>query len=281
LLATPAPAQNPPALLSAGPRTEERGVPIEALKAQGPSLAEAFAAKVHTNDAGATMPYRLYTPTPLVQGARYPLVVFLHGSGGAGADNARQLQRANMFGALIWTLPENQKRHPAYVLAPETDASWACIIPDPNKQARKPADLTPCPLEMLGAGEKLAFELIDALLATLPIDRNRIYVTGHSMGGAGTWHMLYHRPAFFAAGAPVCGHPDPAMAATLKDVPIWNFHGDADEIEPVATSRVTIEALRKVGGRPLHTEYPGVGHNVFMWAYTEPALVEWLFAQSR
>jgi len=64
-------------------------------------------------------------------------------------------------------------------------------------------------------------------------------------------------------------------------VPVWNFHGAADEIEPVETSRRIVAALRKAGGRPLYTEYPGVGHNVFMWAYTEPALVEWLFAQHR
>jgi predicted peptidase len=281
LLAATAVAQNPPALLPGDPQSDERGAPIEALKSQGPTLAAAFAAQVFTNGKGETMPYRLYTPAPSVEGARHPLVVFLHGAAGAGTDNARQLQRANMFGALIWTLPENQKRHPAFVLAPQTDASWACIIPDPTRQARVPADLTPCPLEMLGAGEKLAFELIDTLLTTLPIDRKRIYVTGHSMGGAGTWHMLYHRPGFFAAGVPVCGHPDPAMATTLKDVPVWNFHGEADDVEPVQTSRVMIEALRRAGGQPLHTEYPGVGHNVFMWAYTEPALIDWLFARSR
>jgi predicted peptidase len=80
---------------------------------------------------------------------------------------------------------------------------------------------------------------------------------------------------------PVCGHPLPATAAIVKNVPIWNFHGDADEIEPVTTSRVMIDAIRKLGGMPRHTEYRGVGHNVFMWAYTEPALVEWMFAQRR
>ncbi len=101
------------------------------------------------------------------------------------------------------------------------------------------------------------------------------------MGEAGAWHVIAQRPRFFAAAVPVCGHPLPATAGIVKDVPIWNFHGTADDVEPVATSRVMIEALRRAGGRPRHTEYSGVGHNVFMWAYTEPALVEWLFAQKR
>ena len=79
----------------------------------------------------------------------------------------------------------------------------------------------------------------------------------------------------------MCGHPDPATARGVRDVPIWNFHGVADEVEPVTTSRVMIEALRAAGGRPRHTEYAGVGHNVFLWAYTEPSLVEWVFAQRR
>jgi predicted peptidase len=128
---------------------------------------------------------------------------------------------------------------------------------------------------------RLAFEIIADLLAKLPIDSSRIYVTGHSMGGAGTWHMIAERPRFFAAAAPVCGHPLPATAGTVKDVPIWNFHGAADDIEPVTTSRTMIEAVRRAGGHPRYTEYQGVGHEVFMWAYTEPALVEWLFAQKR
>jgi predicted peptidase len=248
-------------ILPQAPDSDERLVPIEALKGKGPTLAAAFAPHVRQNARGESMPYRLYSPARLTTGRTYPLVVFLHGAGGSGTDNLKQLQGANVFGALAWTLP--------------------CVIVDPAKPARTPADLKFCPPEVLGTGARLAFEIIDDLLKTLPIDRRRVYVTGHSMGGAGTWHMIAQRPGFFAAAVPVCGHPDPATAPAVKDVPIWNFHGAADEVEPVATSRVMIEALRKAGGRPRHTEYAGVGHNAFMWAYTEPALIEWLFAQKR
>jgi predicted peptidase len=263
------------------PNSKERIAPIEALQRQGTALAETFARRVHRNAKGEQMPYRLFTPARLESGRTYPLVVFLHGAGGSGADNALQLQGANVFGALAWALPEHQKRHPAFVLAPQTDVNWACTIFDPKNPPKTVADIKFCGPGELSIGARLAFEIIDSLLARLPIDPARIYVTGHSMGGAGTWHMIAERPRFFAAAVPVCGHPLPATAGTVKDVPIWNFHGVADAVEPVATSRVMIEALKRAGGHPRHTEYEAVGHNVFMWAYTEPALVEWLFEQKR
>ena len=273
--------QAPVDLLPHAPHSSERQAPIEALQRQAAALAKAFEPHVHANARGERMPYRLFTPKHMVPGGKYPLVVFLHGAGGSGTDNLRQLQGANVFGALTWTLPQHQTRHPAFVVAPQSDVNWPCVIVDPAKPARTPADLKFCPPEVLGSGARLAFDIIDRLLTTLPIDERRIYVTGHSMGGAGTWHMIAHRPRFFAAAVPVCGHPDPATALAVKDIPIWNFHGVADEVEPVTTSRVMIEALRAAGGRPRHTEYAGVGHNVFMWAYTEPSLVEWVFAQRR
>ncbi len=279
--ATAVAAQSPFGILPLDPHAPARLVPIEAVKSQGPALAEAFTRHVYRNAKGEQMPYRLFAPAHVEKGRSYPLVVFLHGAGGGGTDNVKQLQSANMFGGLVWTLPELQKRHPAFVLAPQSDVNWACTIFDPKNPPKVPADIKFCPPEDLGIGARLAFEIIDSLLASLPIDRGRIYVTGHSMGGAGTWHMIAHRPRFFAAAVPVCGHPLPATAAAVKDVPIWNFHGAVDDVEPVETSRVMIDAIRKAGGRPRHTEYAGVGHNVFMWAYTEPALVEWVFAQKR
>jgi predicted peptidase len=281
VLASTAAAQPAHGILPQAPDSRERQVPIDSLKARGPALALAFAPHAYTNAKGEQMPYRLFTPTRLEPGRRYPLVVFLHGAGGSGRDNVKQLQGANVFGGMVWTLPANQSRHPAFVLAPQSDVNWACTLYDPKNPPRTLADIKFCPPDALGIGARLAFEIIDTLVLAQPIDPDRIYVTGHSMGGAGAWHMIAHRPRFFAAAVPVCGHPLPATAAAVKDVPIWNFHGEADEVEPAVTSRVMIDAIRKAGGRPRHTEYPGVGHNVFMWAYTEPALVEWLFAQRR
>ncbi len=268
-------------LLRSKTDSDERWAPITALKAQAPDLAKAFAPHVYVNQKGERMPYRLFTPARLEPGRTYPLVVFLHGAGGSGTDNAKQLEDGNRYGALVWALPENQARHPAFVLAPQSNWNWPCTIFDPKNPPKIAADIKLCPPDALGIGARLAFEVIDSLLGTLPIDRSRIYVTGHSMGGAGSWHMLAHRPRFFAAAAPVCGRGHSETTMAFKDVPIWNFHGAKDEVEPVSSSRAMIDALQKAGGRPRYTEYPDLGHNVFAWAYTEPALVEWLFAQRR
>jgi len=277
LLSSNAPAQQEPvrsvepSILSGDLRSPERRAPIEAHKARAPELAARFTYHTYKSADGEFMPYRLFTPNDPEKGRRYPLVVFLHGSSGSGTDNEKQLQGASMFGGLIWAADENQKRHPCYIVAPQSDVNWPCVTLHEGERPKL------CP--GLGRGAKSAFGIVDKLLAEEPIDPARIYVTGHSMGGAGTWHMIAQRPDFFAAAVPVCGLPDRSTAASLKDIPIWNFHGEVDDIEPVETSRLMIEAIRKAEGHPAYTEYPGVGHNVFLWAYTEPALVEWLFSQ--
>jgi predicted peptidase len=268
-------------LLTSPSDSDERWKPITAIKTQAPELAKAFAPDVYVSREGERMPYRLFTPARLEPGRTYPLILFLHGAGGSGTDNVKQLEGGNVYGALVWTLPANQARHPAFVLAPQSNWNWPCTIFDPKNPPKVAADIKLCPPGALGIGAGLAFEVIDRLVTKLPIDRARIYVTGFSMGGAGTWHMIAQRPRFFAAAAPVCGRGHPDTAAAFKDVPIWNFHGARDDVEPVASSRVMIDAVRTAGGRPRHTEYPELGHNAFAWAYTEPALVEWLFAQKR
>jgi predicted peptidase len=101
------------------------------------------------------------------------------------------------------------------------------------------------------------------------------------MGGAGTWNLIAHHPHVFAAAAICCGSMTPDAVTPLVHLPLWNFHGDADQTVPVAVSRSRIAALRKAGGHPLSTEYAGVDHNSWEWAFTEPALVDWLFAQRR
>jgi len=268
-------------LLPGDPQAPARVQRIDDFRKRAPALATRFSSHVWTGGDGESMPYRLYSPDQVQAGRRYPLVVFLHGAGGSGTDNERQLQGANIFGALVWALPENQARHPCYILAPQSDVNWPCVIIPTGVQPRTPRDIRFCPWPALGAGVRRAFAVIDDLAARLPIDDRRIYVTGHSMGGAGAWHMIAHRPRFFAAAVPVCGHPDPVTASIARRVPVWNFHGETDEVEPVATSRVMIDALRAAGGKPRHTEYPGVGHNVFRWVYTEPALPAWLFDRRR
>ena len=218
------------------------------------------------------MPYRLFRPNAT---GRLPLVVFLHGSGGLGTDNEKQMGLGNIFGTRVWALPENQKEFPCYVVAPQTDRGW--VRYGPPSTGDSVARVVPG----LGDGARVAFELIDGLAKEFPIDTQRIYLTGHSMGGAGAWHMIAQRPRFFAAAVICCGGTSLDSAAAAASTPLWSFHGDADDTVPVKISRDRIAALRKAGGHPLSTEYAGVGHNVWQWAYTEPSLVRWLFSNRR
>jgi len=139
----------------------------------------------------------------------------------------------------------------------------------------------PTVLPGLGDGSRLALELVDALRREFAIDERRIYVTGQSMGGAGAWNMIAHRPQFFAAAVICCGSISTEDGTGSMDTPLWNFHGDSDKTVPASVSRDRIARRRKAGGRPRYTEYAGVDHNVWEWAFTEPELVKWLFSQRR
>lgn len=259
-----------PALAPGAPSSPERTALIDAFRERSAGIENQFEARTHKSDW--TMPYRLFRPTA---SGRLPLVVYLHGSGGLGTDNVKQMGAGNVFGTRLWALPENQKAFPCYVLAPQTDRGWV-RYGDPS-----PGDSVARVVPGLGDGARLAFEIIDALRREAAVDERRIYITGQSMGGAGVWHMTAQRPRFFAAAAICCGTEPSDDAVASLNTPLWNFHGDADATVPVRVSRDRIAAMRKAGGRPHYTEYAGVGHNVWQLAYTEPALVQWMFSHRR
>jgi predicted peptidase len=126
---------------------------------------------------------------------------------------------------------------------------------------------------------KLTMDVLEQLRKELPVDDKRMYVTGLSMGGYGTWDLIARKPNQFAAAVPVCGGADESTAPALKQIPIWCFHGGADPTVKPERSRNMIAALKAAGGNPKYTEYPGVGHNSWDKAYSEPELPKWLFAQ--
>jgi predicted peptidase len=128
---------------------------------------------------------------------------------------------------------------------------------------------------------RLALETLAGLKKEFSVDENRLYLTGLSMGGYGTWDLIARHPKMFAAAVPVCGGADEATAPVIKDIPIWCFHGGADPVVPTDRSRNMIKALQAAGGEPKYTEYPGVGHNSWDKAYSEPELPKWLFSQKR
>ena len=124
-------------------------------------------------------------------------------------------------------------------------------------------------------------ELVRQLQKDYRIDSDRLYVTGLSMGGFGTFELTTRYPDVFAAAAPICGGGDPTKAKTLSALPVWVFHGDADRVVPVGFSRSMVKAIETAGGKPKYTEYPGVGHDCWTATYADPAFHDWLFAQTR
>jgi predicted peptidase len=124
------------------------------------------------------------------------------------------------------------------------------------------------------------FELLDSFIDSHPVDRQRIYLTGLSMGGFGTWDAIARRPDFFAAAIPICGGGDLKTASRIKDLPIWCFHGGADPVVAVELSRTMVDAIKAAGGHPKYTEYEGVAHDSWTQTYKNNELFQWLFQQS-
>jgi predicted peptidase len=224
---------------------------------------DGFKARIYRNKTGDTMQYRLFIPTGYNKENSYPLILWLHGSGGAGTDNTAQISGDQISGTRIWTQPQTQKDYPAFVLVPQNPGNWV--------------------ERMNGLTSKmlLVLELLERLKTEYNIDAARIYVAGQSDGGYGTWNLLTQRPELFAAAIPLCGAGEPRLASRVTQVPIWVFHGQRDDVVPVRESRKMVAAIRKAGGNPKYTEYARVKHDVWIYAFREPELIPWLFSQHK
>jgi predicted peptidase len=253
------------------PNSPERKALITAFENKAAGAAGRWERRKHLEVDGWTMPYRLFRPASK---EKLPLVLYLHGAGGLGDDNEKQISGGNLFGANLWALPETQKRHPCYVAAPQSDRGWIRYA-----TRRVPGMAVPPIVPGPGEGAIAAADLVKTLVKELPIDERRVYVTGQSMGGAGTWNMIAHLGHLIAAAVPLCASPTPDTGAENPHIPVWQFHGSDDGTVQASRDRTAIR--RNAGGKPLYTEYPGVGHNVGLWAYTEPSLPGWLFSQQR
>jgi lysophospholipase L1-like esterase len=128
---------------------------------------------------------------------------------------------------------------------------------------------------------RLALGALEAIAKEFSVDPNRLYITGLSMGGYGTWDAITRTPQKWAAAVPICGGGDASRIASAKNVPVWAFHGINDQAVPVERTRELIATLKAAGSTPLYSEYPYVAHDSWTFAYGEPELLPWLFAQRR
>jgi predicted peptidase len=221
-------------------------------------------------DGDYKLPYRLLKPKPFDTAQKYPLVIFLHGAGERGEDNEKQL----VHGMNDFASDEIMAKYPAFVMAPQCPEgqAWGGI----SRLAKAPT-----PEDQLTPALDATLKAVETLRKEFPIDDQRIYITGLSMGGYGTWDALAKRTELFAAAAPICGGGNKMNASKFKHIPIWAFHGADDRTVPADRSREMIEALKAAGATPKYTEYAGVGHNSWAQTYSDPALYEWLFAQQK
>ena len=219
-----------------------------------------------------TFKYLLLTPETIEPGKTYPLVLFLHGAGERG-DNVELLKK-HFLGTIA--SPEYRKKYPCFVVAPQCRAGkkWS----EPSWEASGSPAMSKEPTDML----RMALQIVDETIAKQPIDSDRLYLTGISMGGYGSWDLAARQPNRWAAVAPICGGGDPVAAKKLVGVPLWAFHGDADPAVPVERSRQMIAAIKAAGGDPQSTEYPGVAHDSWTQAYADPnGLLPWMFSQHK
>jgi predicted peptidase len=228
-----------------------------------------------TTMSGTVHRYQVYLPAAYAGSTRrWPVILFLHGAGERGSDGL--LQTNVGLPSAIRNAPAH---YPAIVIIPQlsTDSLW------------------------LGTSAQAAMAALDQTLAEFRGDPDRVYLTGLSMGGNGTWNLAYQFPERFAAIAPVCGFitPIPGLGASraivaadsgdafaviarrLRQMPTWIFHGEVDPAVPVTESRRAAEAFKAAGGNVHYTEFLGGGHNVWDGVYASLQFQEWLFAQHR
>jgi predicted peptidase len=222
--------------------------------------------------------YRILFPDNFDPSLKYPLILFLHGSGERGSDNEKQL----VHGGSFFMADTNRKNFPAIVVFPQCPPNndWANLDSyyDPNGTRTfsfNPSGKPTTPMQ-------LTIKLLDSLINENWIDSYRVYVGGLSMGGMGTFELLYRKPEVFAAAFPICGGGNPKVINDeIRNVEVWAFHGEVDQVVPPELSEKMIEAYLKAGSKAWLTIFPDVGHNAWDFVFTEPELLPWLFSVRR
>jgi predicted esterase len=209
--------------------------------------------EAHSNTlAGTTMPWRLFKVANPVTGTKYPIAIFLHGSGERGTDNAAQIT-GQPAGPYCFARPNAQAVFPCYVIVPQMNSTWESV-----------------------SSQNLILSIIDSVKAHYNIDTTRIHITGNSMGGMGTYYASQTHYNVYASFQPVCGMDGQlSQAAQLALKPFWAWHGLSDPTVPIANDKQMIDTIRAAGGHPNFTAYRGVDHFSWNYAYVDSDIVFW------
>jgi predicted peptidase len=246
--------------------------------AQDPALL--YEKSYFTRGGKDTLRYRILYPLQYDPAKQYPVVLFLHGAGHRGTDNKIQLT----YGGALFADSINRIKYPAIVIFPQCPRNdfWSRIT---FTMPTKGDSLGPMRFPVnqpIAPHLNLVSLLLDSLVNNKLADSKRIYIGGLSMGGMGTFELLWRKPGFFAAAFPMCGGGAPEKVTDYAShFPVWVFHGDKDRTVAVGNSRLMVNALRTAGADVKYTEYAGVAHNCWINALAEPELLPWLFSKSR
>jgi predicted peptidase len=223
------------------------------------------------------LPYRILYPDNYDKTKKYPLVMFLHGSGERATDNEIQL----VHGSKLFLNESNRKAFPAIVIFPQCpqDASWIKLDVDRTVQ---PAKLTVDYTSEAQWPLTAANELVKRIASEEAVDKSRIYISGLSLGGFGTFESVYRYPDLYAAALPICGGGDVnSYDKRVARTAFWIFHGDADPAVDVKLSREMSSKLKSLKVESKYTEYPGVKHDSWNNAFAETEYLKWMFAHKR
>ena len=223
---------------------------------------------------GDTMPYRLLLPENYDAAKKYPLILFMHGSGERGTNNTSQL----IHGGALFLRDSIRKGYPAIVVLPQgsPDGTWA------NATGEK--DTSDKPKRIFFTGGKptrdmvLVQRLVKSVLHEYPVNKKQVYVGGLSLGGMGTFEIVGRNPRLFAAAFPICGGANVGIAPKLKHTSWWVFHGAEDRAVDPAFSKNMVVAMQALQIPVRFTLYPNTGHNCWGKTFDEPGLFAWLFA---
>lgn len=231
-----------------------------------------FLKKQFTASSGYQLNYRILYPLDYSPEKQYPVILFLHGAGERGHDNEAQLRHGgDMFASY-----ETQSRYPAIIIAPQCPEgeTWSPYIhPSKNNGKRFFPYNAPATPAM-----KAVKEMVDTYIAKGIVDTKRIYITGLSMGGMGTFDAVLRYPNFFAAASPICGGTNLQRLENFKGKTAFSiYHGTDDDTVNPQWSRDAYATLQKIKADVRYKEYPGVKHNSWDNAFAEPDYLGWMF----